>query len=101
MDNDLELKRNHISILSNIHIRNGIIFLSASWHFDICTLKDGWYSITNGEIILFKNRTIIVYNCATKSNKEILKIKCSKTPKRVSVIGFLLPKNFIDKESLV
>ena len=26
MDNDLELKRNHISILSNIHIRNGIIF---------------------------------------------------------------------------
>ena len=54
-----------------------------------------------GEIILFKNRTIIVYNCATKSNKEILKIKCSKTPKRVSVIGFLLPKNFIDKESLV
>ena len=97
MDNDLELKRNRISILSNIHIRNGIIFLSASWHFDICTL----YPLTNGEIILFKNRTVIVYNCATKSNKEILKIKCSKTPKRVSVIGFLLPKNFIDKESLV
>ena len=74
MDNDLELKRNYISILSNIRF---------------------------GEIILFKNRTVIVYNCATKSNKEILKIKCSKTPKRVSVIGFLLPKNFIDKESLV
>ena len=33
--------------------------------------------------------------------KKSLKIKCSKTPKRVSVIGFLLPKNFIDKESLV
>ena len=27
MDNDLELKRNHISIPSNIHIRNGIIFI--------------------------------------------------------------------------
>ena len=94
MDNDLELKRNHISILSNIHIRNGIIFCQPP---DILI----FVRCTNGEIILFKNRTIIVYNRATKSNKEILKIKCSKTPKRVSVIGFLLPKNFIDKESLV
>lgn len=94
MDNDLELKRNHISIPSNIHSRNWIILR-------LMIEKNGWHPLTNGEIILFKNWTIIVYNCATKSNKEILKIKCSKTPKRVSVIGFLLPKNFIDKESLV